>query len=233
VLYFEGARSGPYRIRRAHKNRFGSAQEIGVFEMVGEGLVGVQNPSALFLSQRATGPGSTVITSVEGSRPLLLELQALATAAPHGNPRRTTQGIDPNRVSMLCAVLGARAGFELGAFDVYVNVAGGVRVSEPAADLGVLAALASSLTGVPIPQDVAVVGEVGLSGEVRAVTQLAARVREAAALGFARCVVPRVDVDRWSGAPPELPLDGVATVTEALQALGLTQPGELRVARSG
>lgn len=221
VLYFEGERSGPYRILRAHKNRFGSAQEIGVFEMHGAGLRGVSNPSELFLSQRATGPGAAVITSVEGSRPLLLEVQALATASPYGTPRRTTLGIDPARVSMLCAVLGARAGYELGGFDVYVNVAGGVKVSEPGADLGVILALASSVAGRAVPEDTVVVGEVGLSGEVRGVSSLQARVQEASALGFARCIVPQVDLDRWSGPASELPLVGVRTVQDALRVVDL------------
>jgi DNA repair protein RadA/Sms len=221
VLYFEGERTGPYRILRAHKNRFGSAQEIGVFEMHAEGLRAVLNPSELFLSQRASGPGASVITSLEGSRPILLEVQALATPSMYGTPRRTTIGIDTQRVAMLCAVLDRRAGLEVAGLDVYVNVAGGVRVTEPAADLGVILALASTVRGEPVPADTIVVGEVGLSGEVRAVSQLATRVQEAASLGFSRCIVPQVDVERWTGVPAELPLHGVATVAEALGEVGL------------
>lgn len=221
VLYFEGERTGPYRILRAHKNRFGSAQEIGVFEMHGDGLQAVPNPSALFLSQRGTGPGAAVVSSLEGSRPVLLEVQALATTSPYGTPRRTTIGIDQQRVAMLCAVLSARAGYELGGLDVYVNVTGGVRVTEPAADLGVMLALASSIADQPVATQTVVVGEVGLAGEVRAVSQLPARVAEAAALGFVRCLVPQVDLDRWQGEPPMLPLDGVSTISEALEAVGL------------
>ncbi len=221
VLYFEGERTGPYRILRAHKNRFGSAQEIGVFEMHSDGLKAVANPSELFLSQRAVGPGATVVTSVEGSRPVLLEVQALATSSPYGTPRRTTIGIDNQRVAMLCAVLSARAGYELGGLDVYVNVAGGVRITEPAADLGVVLALASSVADQAVAPETVVVGEVGLAGEVRGVSSLSARVAEAAALGFSRCVVPRVDLERWQGEPPALPLDGVGTITEALEAVGL------------
>lgn len=221
VLYFEGDRTGPYRILRAHKNRFGSAHEIGVFEMHGAGLRAVSNPSELFLSERATGPGAVVVTSLEGSRPLLIEVQALTTAALYGSPRRTTLGFDQQRVAMLCAVLGARAGIDLSAYDVYVNVAGGVRVQEPAADLGVVLALASAHRGEQIPSDVVVIGEVGLAGEIRGVSQLAARVQEAAALGFSRCIVPSVDVGRWHGPPPELPLHGVKTLEEALLEVGL------------
>ncbi|OGQ81373.1 MAG: DNA repair protein RadA, partial [Deltaproteobacteria bacterium RIFOXYA12_FULL_58_15] len=223
VLYFEGERTGPYRILRAHKNRFGSAQEIGVFEMHGEGLRAVSNPSELFLSQRASGPGAAVVTSLEGSRPILLEVQALTTPAVYGTPRRTTVGFDHQRVTILCAVLDRRCGLDIGGLDVYVNIAGGVRVTEPAVDLGVALALASTVRGVPIPADVVVAGEVGLSGEVRAVSQLGSRVQEAASLGFSRCVVPNVDVDRWKGPAPVLPLCGVGNVMEALAEVGLTK----------
>jgi DNA repair protein RadA/Sms len=221
VLYFEGERTGAYRILRAHKNRFGSAQEIGVFEMHAGGLRPVSNPSEVFLSQRAQGPGAVVVTSLEGSRPILLEVQGLATSSLYGSPRRTTIGFDQQRVAMLCAVLDARAGFELSGFDIYVNVAGGVRLTEPAADLGVMLALASAVRGLEVPTDFVVVGEVGLSGEVRGVSQLAARVVEAEALGFSRCIVPQVDLDRWTGSSPSLPLHGVKTVVEALEEVGL------------
>lgn len=221
VLYFEGERTGAYRILRAHKNRFGSAQEIGVFEMHAGGLRPVSNPSEVFLSQRAQGPGAAVVTSLEGSRPILLEVQGLSTASLYGSPRRTTIGFDQQRVAMLCAVLDARAGFELSGYDIYVNVAGGVRLTEPAADLGVMLALASTVRGIEVPTDFVVVGEVGLSGEVRGVSQLAARVVEAEALGFSRCIVPQVDLDRWSGPPASLPLHGVRTVAEALDEAGL------------
>ena len=221
VLYFEGERTGSYRVLRAHKNRFGSAQEIGVFEMRGDGLAPVSNPSELFLSQRSEGPGAAVVTSLEGSRPILLEVQALATPSIYGTPRRTTIGFDQQRVAMLCAVLEARAGLQLSGYDIYVNVAGGVRVSEPAADLGVLLALASTVSGRAVDSDVLVVGEVGLSGEVRGVTQLGARLKEAAALGFKRCIVPKVDLDRWTGEAPVLRVDGVSTVSDALEAAGL------------
>lgn len=221
VLYFEGERTGPYRLLRAHKNRFGSAQEIGVFEMHSEGLRGVSNPSELFLSQRAKGPGAVVVSSVEGSRPILLEVQALTTPSLYGNPRRTTQGFDPQRVSMLCAILERHAGLGMAGLDVYVNIAGGVRVSEPAADLGVMLALASAASGSVLPDDTVVVGEVGLSGEVRAVCNLPSRVQEANALGFSRVLVPQVELERWHGPPAELPLCGAASVQEALTEVGL------------
>ena len=223
VLYFEGERTGPYRILRAHKNRFGSAQEIGVFEMQSEGLQPVNNPSELFLSQRAEGPGATVVTSVEGSRPILLEVQALTTPTLYGTPRRTTIGVDTQRVSMLGAVLDRHTATAMAGLDVYVNVAGGVRIQEPAADLGVALALASASSGQALPADTVVVGEVGLSGEVRAVAQLPVRIQEAQALGFQQVVVPRVDLDRWRGPPPGLPTRGVGTVREALDAVGLRQ----------
>ena len=221
VLYFEGERTGPYRILRAHKNRFGSSQEIGVFEMREEGLAAVGNPSELFLSQRVQGPGATVVTSLEGSRPILLEVQALATPAIYGTPRRTTIGFDQQRVAMLCAVLEQHTGISLGGMDVYVNVAGGVRLSEPAADLGVLVAMASAAAREPVSSDIVMVGEVGLAGEVRGVAQLGARIQEAAQLGFKRAYVPAIDLKRWSGSPPALPLHSAATLKEVLDDLGL------------
>ena len=231
VLYFEGDRTGPYRILRAHKNRFGSAQEIGVFEMDETGLKAVTNPSELFLSQRAEGPGATVITSLEGSRLILLEVQALVTPAFFGGtPRRTTTGFEPQRVAMLCAVLGARAGIDLAGSDVFVNVAGGVRVSEPAADLGTVLALASAACNVAIPRDWVAVGEVGLAGEVRAASQLKARLAEAAALGFRRALIPEVDERRLQSVPP-LPVVGVATIRDGLRLCHL-MPDEKAAGRT-
>lgn len=222
VLYFEGDHTGPYRILRAHKNRFGSAQEIGVFEMVSEGLRAVSNPSELFLAQRATGPGAAVITSMEGSRPLLLEVQALTAPALYGTPRRTTVGFDSQRLAILCAVLDRRADIQLASSDVYVNVAGGVRINEPAADLGVVLALASAERRRAVPDDLVAIGEVGLSGEVRGISYLAARVQEAAQLGFKRALVPSVDVDRLKGQTLALPLLGVASIADALKVADLT-----------
>ncbi len=218
VLYFEGERTGPYRILRAHKNRFGSAQEIGVFEMVSSGLRGVSNPSELFLAQRSNAPGATVVTSLEGSRPLLLEVQALTTQAQYGNARRTSIGFDTQRVHMLCAVLASRGTIDLSMSDVYVNMAGGVRVTETAADLGVAVALASAYKHKTLPQDTVMMGEIGLSGEIRSIAQLPTRIQEASALGFKRAYVPQVDLDRFQGTY-EIPLIGVSHIQEALEML--------------
>ncbi|PYN79114.1 MAG: DNA repair protein RadA [Candidatus Rokuibacteriota bacterium] len=218
VLYFEGERHHAYRVLRAVKNRFGSTNEIGVFEMAEGGLVEVKNPSGFFLAERpAEAPGSVVVSSLEGTRPVLLELQALVAHAAIGIPRRTVLGADYNRVCLLLAVLEKRAGVPLGSQDVFVNVAGGGRVTEPAADLGIVIAAASSYMDRAVPGDVLVVGEVGLTGEVRAVAGLELRLREAAALGFRRAIVPRSNVLE----PTKVSLDvhGVATVGDALAAL--------------
>jgi DNA repair protein RadA/Sms len=218
VLYFEGERHHSYRVLRAVKNRFGSTNEIGVFEMAEGGLVEVKNPSGFFLAERPReAPGSVVVSSLEGTRPVLLELQALVAQASIGTPRRTVLGADYNRVCLLLAVLEKRAGVPLGSQDVYVNVAGGGRVSEPAADLGIVVAAASSYMDRVVPPDVLVVGEVGLTGEVRAVAGLELRLREAAALGFRRAIVPRSNILE----PSKVSLDirGVATVGDALDAL--------------
>jgi len=218
VLYFEGERHHSYRVLRAVKNRFGSTNEIGVFEMAEGGLVEVKNPSGFFLAERPeNAPGSVVVSSLEGTRPVLLELQALVAPAPVGTPRRTVLGADYNRVCLLLAVLEKRAGVPLGSQDVFVNVAGGGRVTEPAADLGIVVAAASSYMDRPVPSDVIVVGEVGLTGEVRAVAGLELRLREAAALGFRRAIVPQSNILE----PPKTSLDvrGVATVGDALTAL--------------
>lgn len=223
VLYFEGDRSGAHRILRAHKNRFGPAHEIGVFEMRGEGLFGIANPSELFLSQRAEGPGAMVVASLEGTRPILLEVQALCTPSVFSNPRRTSVGIDPQRVSMLCAVLERHAGLSLQGTDVYVNVAGGVRLQETSADLGVALALASALTGAVPSQNAVAIGELGLAGELRAVADIEARVKEAARLGFERCIVPQVQVDRLSAG---VPLDSARSIIEALRLAGVARRTE-------
>ena len=218
VLYFEGERHHAYRILRAVKNRFGSTNEIGVFEMAEGGLVEVKNPSGFFLAERPVeAPGSVVVSSLEGTRPVLLELQALVAHAAIGTPRRTVLGADYNRVCLLLAVLEKRAGVPLGSQDVFVNVAGGGRVTEPAADLGIVVAAASSYMDRAVPGDVLVVGEVGLTGEVRAVAGLELRLREAAALGFRRAIVPRSNVLE----PTKVSLDvrGVATIGDALAAL--------------
>jgi DNA repair protein RadA/Sms len=191
VLYLEGERYHSYRLLRGIKNRFGATHEVGVFEMHGEGLIEVTNPSAIFLSDRAIGAsGSAVVVSMEGTRPLLVEVQALVTPSNFGNPRCTTNGIDHNRLLMLLAVLTKRVGLAVGSHDVYANVVGGFNLEEPSIDLGVAAAIASSYRERIIPPDMAMIGEVGLSGELRAVSRLPLRVREAAKLGFKRCIVP-------------------------------------------
>ena len=218
VLYFEGERHHSYRVLRAVKNRFGSTNEIGVFEMGEGGLAEVLNPSGFFLSERPKdAPGSVIVSSLEGTRCLLLELQALVAPAHFGTPRRTVLGADYNRVCLLLAVLDKRVGFQLQSQDVFVNVAGGGRVSEPAADLGVVLAAASSYLDRPVRGDVVVMGEVGLTGEVRAVTALGARLKAAAALGFRAAVVPRSGLE--AGWPPGLDVQGVGTVEEAVRAL--------------
>ena len=218
VLYFEGERHHAYRVLRAVKNRFGSTNEIGVFQMADRGLVEVTNPSGLFLAERPQdAPGSVIVSSLEGTRPLLLELQALVSPASFGTPRRTVLGVDYNRACLLLAVLEKRGGMPLGSQDVFVNVAGGGRVTEPASDLGVIVAAASSYMDRPVRGDVVVMGEVGLTGEIRAVTGVEARVKEAAALGFREAVVPRSNVA--DGARLALPTLGVGTIHEAIDAL--------------
>ena len=198
VLYFEGERGHQFRILRAVKNRFGPTDEIGVFEMTGGGLAEVANPSQLFLSDRDEAvSGAAVFAGMEGSRPMLVEIQALVAPSPLGTPRRATVGWDSGRLSMVLAVLEARAGVHLAGNDVYLNVAGGLRITEPAADLAVAAALVSSLTGRSVPQGSAVFGEIGLSGEVRPVAQAEARLKEAGKLGFTRAITPRI---RQAGA---------------------------------
>jgi DNA repair protein RadA/Sms len=219
VLYFEGERHQAHRIVRAVKNRFGAISELGVFEMTGTGLKPVPNPSQLFLAERpANVPGSSVMCCIEGSRPILVEVQALVSGATFGNARRTASGLDHNRLALLLAVLDKRAGLNLATDDVYVNVAGGLTVSEPAADLAIVAAVASSLRNRPIHANAVVFGEVGLAGEVRATSQAALRVKEAQQLGFTRCVLPEGNVAP-SDAPQGVELIGVRTIGDALDAL--------------
>ena len=219
VLYFEGDPGHPYRILRAVKNRFGSTNEIGVFSMIEAGLQEVANPSELFLAERPVGvAGSAVVPSLEGSRPILVELQALVSGSSLGNPRRTTMGIDHNRVSLLVAVLEKKIGLSLMAQDIFLNVAGGVRLVEPAIDLGVMAALASSHRNRPIPERTILFGEVGLAGEVRAVSRPELRVKEAARLGFDRCLLPAGNLKNLE-SPAGMRLCGVRSAEEALDQL--------------
>lgn len=193
VLYFEGERGHQFRILRAVKNRFGPADEIGVFEMTDRGLQEVSNPSALFLSDRDDqAAGAAVFAGIEGSRPVLVEIQALVAPSSLGTPRRAVVGWDSGRLAMILAVLEARCGLALGSSDVYLNVAGGLRISEPAADLAVAAALVSSQTGIPLPPNTVVFGEIGLSGEIRPVSRTDVRLKEAGKLGFTEAYVPRV-----------------------------------------
>ena len=219
VLYFEGEKHHSFRIVRAVKNRFGAVSELGVFEMTGRGLRPVPNPSKLFLAERPDdAPGSAVLCCIEGSRPLLVEVQALVSTSSYGNARRMASGLDPNRLSLLLAVLEKRAGLNLVAEDVFVNVAGGISVEEPAADLGIVAAVASSVRNRPVKPGTAVFGEVGLAGEVRGISQSAPRVKEAAQMGFTRCVVPQGNCAP-EDVPAGLELLEVRTVSEALDQL--------------
>jgi DNA repair protein RadA/Sms len=220
VLYFEGEQHHAHRIVRAVKNRFGAVSELGVFEMTGSGLHPVPNPSALFLAERpASMPGSAVVCCLEGSRPILVEVQALVSTSTFGYARRTAIGIDANRVSLLLAVLEKRAGLALLGDDVYVNVAGGITVDEPAADLGVAAAVASSFRNRPVAPGTAVFGEVGLAGEIRAITQAPRRVREAAQMGFSRCLLPAGNLEGQDASDAGCRLIGVRTIGEALDLL--------------
>ncbi|MCS6775636.1 MAG: DNA repair protein RadA [Chloroherpetonaceae bacterium] len=217
VLNFEGDRHHAYRLLRAAKNRFGSTDELGIFEMRESGLVGIENPSALLLAERSEGgPGSAVACTLEGSRALLVEVQALVARSPLASPRRAVTGMDPNRVNMLLAVLEKRVGLRLAEQDVFVNVAGGIRILEPAADLATAMAVASSFREQPVDPATILIGEVGLAGEVRAVTQVEKRLREAARQGFTRAVLSRHNV---AGVPAIAGLEvvGVASVQEALQ----------------
>ncbi|HEC14512.1 MAG TPA: DNA repair protein RadA, partial [Rhodospirillales bacterium] len=192
VLYFEGDRGHQFRILRSVKNRFGATDEIGVFEMTDAGLAEVANPSALFLSERDGDiSGSAVFAGIEGTRPMLGEIQALTAPTAYGTPRRAVVGWDTGRLAMVMAVMESRCGLAMATSDVYLNVAGGLRISEPAADLAVAAALASSVSGVPVPPQTVVFGEIGLSGEVRTVAQTDARLKEAQKLGFTGAIVPK------------------------------------------
>jgi len=221
VLYFEGERHHSHRVVRAVKNRFGAVSELGVFEMTSTGLRPVPNPSKLFLAERpANAPGSAVLCSVEGSRPILVEVQALVSSANYGTARRMASGVDQQRLSLLLAVLEKRAGLNLIGDDVFVNIAGGMTIDEPASDLGVLAAIASSVRNRVIASTTAMFGEVGLAGEVRGITQAPLRVREAAQMGFTRCIMPEANIDPSDRQlTKDCELVGVRTVGEALDEL--------------
>jgi len=227
VLSFEGDRGHSFRLLRASKNRFGSTQEVGVFSMGEAGLSAVENPSELFLAERHPGaPGSVIVPIIEGSRPMLLEIQALVAPAGYGTARRTCLGIDDARVALLLAVLDRRSEVDLLCCDVYVNVTGGVRVAEPAADLGVALALASSRLDLPVPVDVAACGEVGLGGEIRRVGRIPQRLREAARLGFERVLLPAAVASPGGAAEGPLATGiGVENVAQAVAWLRASSPG--------
>jgi DNA repair protein RadA/Sms len=219
VLYFEGEKHHSHRVVRAVKNRFGAVSELGVFEMTGRGLKAVPNPSQLFLGERPAGaPGSAVLCCMEGSRPLLVEVQALVSTSSYGNARRMASGIDQNRLSLLLAVLEKRAGLNLLGEDVFINVAGGMTIDEPAADLAIVGAVASSLRNRPIKPGTAVFGEVGLAGEIRGTSQASLRIREAAQMGFTRVIVPEAN-QAPDDAPSGCELVPVKNVSEALDQL--------------
>jgi DNA repair protein RadA/Sms len=219
VLYFEGDRNHIFRILRAVKNRFGSTNEIGVFEMKDQGLDEVANPSAVFLSERpANAPGSTVTASMEGTRPILVELQALASSTCFGTPRRTILGLDSNRVALLAAVMEKQLGMHLMGYDIFMNVAGGVKVIEPAVDMAIVSAIASSFLDKPVPDGTVVLGEVGLAGEVRAIGQVDIRLAEVKKMGFNRCLVPDSNLKRIADIDG-IEVSGIKKVSEAVDAL--------------
>ncbi|MDH3799974.1 MAG: DNA repair protein RadA, partial [Desulfobacterales bacterium] len=219
VLYFEGDRNHIFRILRAVKNRFGSTNEIGVFEMKDQGLDEVVNPSAVFLSERpANAPGSAVTASMEGTRPILVELQALASSTSFGTPRRTILGLDPNRVALLAAVMEKQLGMHLMGHDIFMNVAGGVKVIEPAVDMAIVSAIASSFLDKPVPDGTVVLGEVGLAGEVRAIGQVDIRLAEIKKMGFKRCLVPDSNLKRIPDIDG-IEVAGIKTVPEAVEKL--------------
>jgi DNA repair protein RadA/Sms len=208
VLYLEGEKYGSFKALRGIKNRFGSTSEVGIFEMNESGLVPVPNPSEALLAERQPGPGSVVLATLEGSRPLLVEVQALVSSTPFGYPKRTAVGFDLNRLNLLVAVLSKRAGLNLNSSDIYVNVVGGLRVSEPAADLAIILSIASALKDAPVPKDLVAFGEVGLSGEVRSVSQVSQRLAEAKRLNLSQAIGPKHQ------AVPGL--TGVSTIAEAV-----------------
>ena len=220
VLYFEGDRNMSYRILRATKNRFGSTNEIGVFEMQSEGLVEVPNPSQMLLSERPIGaPGSCVVCVMEGTRPILAEVQALVSKSGLSAPRRVSTGFDYSKMAMIIAVLEKRVGYFFGNLDAYLNVVGGLRLDEPAADLAVAAALVSSLVDRPVDEKALVFGEIGLAGEIRSVMNAEERIREAARLGFTKCIIPKQNAIKLTRSVEGVEIVGVSNIKEALAHL--------------
>ena len=221
VLYIEGERYFSYRMVRGVKNRFGSTNEVGMFEMQEKGMVEITNPSSILISERDDNPsGSVVVATVEGTRPLLVELQALVTQSVFGLPRRTANGIDYNRLTLLVAVMEKKAGFMLGNQDVYLNVVGGLKVNEPALDLGIILATASSFKNISIPKGVIALGEVGLTGEVRTINMMEKRLKEAERLGFKKCIIPENN-KKLLKESYKLDIIGVKNINEAMKAIGL------------
>ncbi len=221
VLYLEGERYFSYRILRGVKNRFGSTNEIGMFEMQNKGLVEITNPSALLISERDGNPcGSVIVVSQEGTRPLVLEVQALSTPTVFGMPRRNANGIDYNRLTLLMAVLEKRAGMNLGSQDVYINLVGGIKVNEPALDLGIVLAAASSFKNISIKEDVVVIGEVGLTGEIRSVNMIEKRIKEAEKLGYKTCIIPESN-KKLLKENFKLDIIGAKNIIDAMKYLGL------------
>ncbi|MCG8685893.1 MAG: DNA repair protein RadA [Desulfobacterales bacterium] len=219
VLYFEGDKSHIFRILRAVKNRFGSTNEIGVFEMREQGLTQVPNPSAVFLSERSSvAPGSVVTASMEGSRPILVEIQGLVSSTGLGTPRRTVLGLDSHRVALIVAVMEKRLGMNLAGLDIFMNVTGGVRIAEPAADLAIAAALASSFLDKPVHKETTLIGEVGLTGEIRAVSHAQARIKEAAKMGFTRCLVPTATMKQLSKIKG-MTIESISFLKDAMEVL--------------
>jgi len=219
VLYFEGGQNNLFRILRAVKNRFGSTNEIGVFEMKDSGLCEVLNPSSVFLPERTSFvPGSVVTASIEGSRPILLEIQGLVAKSGFGTPRRTVLGVDYNRVSLLVAVMEKKLGLQLKDDDIFVNVAGGVRIDEPAVDLGIVSVIASSLFDKPVKGRTVVLGEIGLTGEVRSISRIEPRVHEAEKMGFERCILPDDNLKHLK-RPGTMELVGVRTISDVVDSL--------------
>lgn len=220
VLYFEGERHNTYRVLRGVKNRFGSTNEIGIFEMKQEGLVEVKNPSEILISSRPKNTeGSIVIPSLEGTRPMLIEVQALVSPTPFGMPRRVATGLDYNRVILMTAVLDKKAGVHLESSDVYVNIVGGINIKEPGLDLGIISAIVSSFRDMPINSGIAVVGEIGLTGEVRSVMSIEKRIKEVEKMGFEKIVIPKANLKGIDLNSFELEVVGVSNISEALREI--------------
>ncbi len=221
VLYLEGERYFSYRVLRGVKNRFGSTNEIGMFEMRGEGMCEISNPSSVLISEReANTVGSVIVSSIEGTRPIMIEVQALTAPTVFGLPRRTANGIDYNKLTLLMAVLEKKAGLNLGSQDVYVNIVGGIKINEPAIDLGTVIAVASSFKNVGIKEEVVAIGEVGLTGEIRSVNMIEKRILEAQKLGFKTCIIPESN-KKVLKEKFKLDIIGAKNITDALKFLGL------------